>query len=533
MYIEKLFKRKGWLKLHLETPLLKEREAFIESMFKRKVTKNTLVHTVNYIRRVVLILGLTDSDNRKITAIEIFDGAKKWAKDSSQHGTKRSATSDGPMKEFFTQAFNFLSSCGRIDDSFGDLNIINQLFDKPVFRAQYLAYPLLKERIAFLQHAKENGYCRAIIRKIARYQLHAIDILEIKELRQIGWDEFESAADKFFAQKSNHRSNLRKVNFIWLAGKWLIWMNMLSPMKDTYPGHSEVDEYLRWMLIDKGCSEITIRDTRFVCKQFMMYVNSLNKTLMSLKMTDIDNYVVTLRNNGWSRASTNNNVKIVRSFLRYAALTEKCSDKLALGIFTRRQYKQTSLPYYAPWDTVLQLLKNTHGDTPIAIRNYAIILLIAAYMLRAIEITRLTLDDVNWRNGTITISHAKNGKCQVYPMTEKIANALIKYLKEVRPNQMNRRELFLHAMAPYKRLSSSAVSRVVRKAYEGVDVDIAHKGSHSIRHSGATHLINNGTPLKEVADMLGHRSIESTMIYAKVNISSLSVVAENNWEDLL
>lgn len=131
------------------------------------------------------------------------------------------------------------------------------------------------------------------------------------------------------------------------------------------------------------------------------------------------------------------------------------------------------------------------------------------------------------------LKRAKRSKSQVFPLSKPVGNAILNYLKRVRPNNCLLREVFLCKRAPYRILSSSAIYQIVSKNLKPLNLNIKHHGPHALRHACATHLINEGISLKEISDHLGHRGLETTRIYTKVDLNNLRKIAEFNIGDLL
>ena len=153
--------------------------------------------------------------------------------------------------------------------------------------------------------------------------------------------------------------------------------------------------------------------------------------------------------------------------------------------------------------------------------------------MRCSEITGLKIKDIDWRKERIYLRRAKGCSPQVMPLLPAVGDAVIRYIKEIRHNNSGSEYLFIRRKAPYGQLSNAAVYRMVSEALKTHGVQLRHYGPHSLRHARATQLINTGCSLKEIADILGHMRLDTTGIYAKVNLTTLREVADMNWEGLL
>ena len=159
--------------------------------------------------------------------------------------------------------------------------------------------------------------------------------------------------------------------------------------------------------------------------------------------------------------------------------------------------------------------------------------LMAVYGLRSSEVANLRLHDIDWDKGNIYLRRAKSGGMQAFPLNQTVAGLITDYLLNGRKNTMGRDHLFLALCMPYGAITRGVVYNLVANAYKGLDIKIRHRGGHSLRHACASHLVNNGGTLKDVSDLLGHRLLDTTRIYAKIDLKHLQEVAKMEWEGLL
>jgi site-specific recombinase XerD len=189
------------------------------------------------------------------------------------------------------------------------------------------------------------------------------------------------------------------------------------------------------------------------------------------------------------------------------------------------QWKQAGLPRYLPAPEVERVIGSVLDHTAQGRRNYAMLLLLARMGLRAEEVMKLTLDDIDWREGVIRIRATKSHRDRMMPLSQEVGAALYVYLEHARP-QSGYRAVFLRLRPPFKPFhDSSAISRMVRRALIRAGIVGAPAAAHLFRHAAATGMVTRGATFKEVADVLGHASIATTAIYAKLDIAALSRVA--------
>ena len=195
-------------------------------------------------------------------------------------------------------------------------------------------------------------------------------------------------------------------------------------------------------------------------------------------------------------------------------------------------YAQESIPSGPSWDDVRRLLATTERDRPSDIRDRAILLLLIVYGFRSGEVRQLRLDDLDWEQELIHVRRSKQRRTQVFPLSRTVGDAILRYLKEVRP-RTSLREVFLALNAPLRPLRGCTLGQMVASRLRPLGLSLAHYGPHVLRHACATHLLNQGHSMKEIGDYLGHSSPQSTYVYAKVNLTGLRTVADVNLEELL
>ncbi len=197
-----------------------------------------------------------------------------------------------------------------------------------------------------------------------------------------------------------------------------------------------------------------------------------------------------------------------------------------------RVYALESLPAGPSWDDVRRLLATTESDRPTDIRNRALLMLLVVYGFRSGEVRSLELGDLDWERELIRIRRTKQGRTRFFPLSRSVGDAILRYLKEVRPHS-SQPEVFLTRQAPIRPLGSSTLRTIIAPRLQALGVLLPHYGPHALRHACATHLLEQGLSLKEIGDYLGHVCPESTLLYAKVNLPGLRVVADFDLDDLL
>ena len=152
-------------------------------------------------------------------------------------------------------------------------------------------------------------------------------------------------------------------------------------------------------------------------------------------------------------------------------------------------------------------------------------MLFAVYAFRSREVAGLCVEDVNWEKEIISITRPKQRLKQQYPLVNEVGEAILRYLRQVRP-RCGRREIFLTLKAPFRPLSPGALYHVVSTRLSDLGIPTLRRGPHSLRHACAGHLVIAGLSLKQIGDHLGHRSAYATRVYAKVDLAGLRQVAD-------
>jgi len=163
--------------------------------------------------------------------------------------------------------------------------------------------------------------------------------------------------------------------------------------------------------------------------------------------------------------------------------------------------------------------------SPIEIRDYAVILCLARLGLRAHEVALLSVDAFRWRDGIIEIRSDKTHRIDVLPLPEDVGKAIVTYLKSGRPTTETRRIFVCHQQSVGAPISETAIRAIFRRRLQKSGINLPGRGTHRFRHTLATHLAQQGTPLKQIADIMRHRHLDTTLIYTKVNIPMLRRIA--------
>lgn len=215
-------------------------------------------------------------------------------------------------------------------------------------------------------------------------------------------------------------------------------------------------------------------------------------------------------------------VTALRSLLGWLYLTGQVPVSLAAAVPSVAGWRLAGLPQPLTPQQVRALLAACDRRTRTGRRDYAIVLLLSRLGLRAGEVARLGLEDVDWRAGQLRVL-GKGNRTEALPLPVDVGAAVTAYLQRGRPLSAQGRSVFVRVRAPHQALTTTGVGNVVTAA--GERAGLGHVNAHQLRHTAATAMVAAGSPLAEVGQVLRHRSAFSTAIYAKVDQSALSVLA--------
>ena len=226
-----------------------------------------------------------------------------------------------------------------------------------------------------------------------------------------------------------------------------------------------------------------------------------------------------------SRSSRSHVCSKVRVFLRYLHASGTIVVDLARVVPRVATPRLASLPQAFPWKQVRALIDGVDTSHPDGMRDKAILLLLATLGLRSKEVRSLTVSNIAWRAGEIRLPRTKTRRERVLPLLHEVGSALADYVLHGRPVLAVPQVFLRHGPRPGPLASSNSIVWIVRRHLRRAGIHVARGGAHLLRHSLATRMVNAGVPIKSIADVLGHVSIDTTAIYTKVDVKTLAAVA--------
>jgi integrase/recombinase XerD len=299
-----------------------------------------------------------------------------------------------------------------------------------------------------------------------------------------------------------------------------------------FPFHEQAPGFVSYLVEERGLLPTTVAAYAHGLRLFESYLRRIGVArLADLTPTVISAFVVESAPR-MARTTLRAWCGMIRVFLRYVHREGVVGEHLASSVDSPQAYRLATLPRSIAWPDVKRVLAAVDRRTPVGRRDYAILLLLVTYGLRAREIVALTLDDIDWRAGRLRIPERKAGHSTAYPLSGVVGQALVDYVRGGRPDTADR-HVFFRGMAPRTPVTLSVVSGVAARALRNAGVCLPRAGSHTLRHTCVQRLVDEDFSFKAISDYVGHRSADSTGIYAKVAVEALRKVALGDGEEVL
>lgn len=299
-----------------------------------------------------------------------------------------------------------------------------------------------------------------------------------------------------------------------------------EPFADRAPGFST---YLRQ---ERGLRDTTLGLYDEHLRAFAAYLTDLGREDLQELSPAVVNGFLTERSHGLSRSTVRTRCAVLRVFLRYLHRQRPIARNLSLIVEAAPCYRLAHLPRSITVEDVRKLLDGIDRRTVLGRRDYAMLLLLVTYGLRAREVAALTLDSIEWRHDRLRIPARKAGHSTAYPLSPRVGAAILEYLKAGRP-PTSLRQVFFHVTAPCMPITQAAVSSRAAHYLHQAGIIGPRLGSHTLRHSCVQRLVDAGWSLKAIGDYVGHASPASTEIYSKVAVEALREVALGPGEEIL
>jgi site-specific recombinase XerD len=297
-----------------------------------------------------------------------------------------------------------------------------------------------------------------------------------------------------------------------------------GPTKPPLQSECQLEVFSAYLREVRGLAERTIEGHQNRLRLFLHFLNFDQRpsAIRRLKAEQIEAFVRRSAKTN-NRFSLQHVIASVRAFLRQQYAEGVLTKPLHQQIDSPRTYRLEQLPRALPWEQVVALLRSIDRSTADGLRDFTLLYLAARYGLRSCELVRLTLDQIDWRAGTLSVLQTKTRQVLQLPITDEAGDILIRYLQTARPPS-SRRELFLRRRAPSGPLAHTAVHDILNCRIRQSGLKLPTLGGHVLRHSFAVHLLRRGVPMMAIGDALGHRDPQSTAVYLRLALDDLRTV---------
>lgn len=246
--------------------------------------------------------------------------------------------------------------------------------------------------------------------------------------------------------------------------------------------------------------------------------------LSRLNAADIRRFV-TQRAQGLKPRTAGVIADCLRSYFRFSGVQGHATQSLIAAVPRVAHWRLATLPNVLTENELNSVLHAFDRTTATGRRDYAMARCLADLGLRASEVASLQLDDVNWREGTLRIAKSKSKRVTLLPLPAQTGQALAQYLRFARPKTGSRSVFVRHRAPRDEPVGPSLVRNAIRCAYSRCGLAQRWTGTHVLRHTAGSRLINAGATIKDIADLLRHRDLDTTTIYTKVDLRKLAMVA--------
>ena len=284
-------------------------------------------------------------------------------------------------------------------------------------------------------------------------------------------------------------------------------------------------EYLAHLRGTCGLAESTCQGHAFYARQFLHRKYGMGRLRYErLCPQDCTRFIADVAKR-MSPISLRRVTSSIRTYLRYLQMQGQCGREMIAAIPTIPMWKLAHLPRTMTKEQLRTFLACFDRTTVLGRRDYAMALLMSKLGLRVSEVAQIQLDDIHWRDAAIRLASPKSRRAKVLPLPTHVGRAIADYLRHGRPPTSHRHVFARHGAPRGLPVTTGLIRAAMIRAYKCCGFDPAWKGTHILRHTVATHLYQSGATLKDVADLLGHRSLEASLIYTKVNLPALAAVA--------
>ena len=417
------------------------------------------------------------------------------------------------------------------------MSFFDSFYRMQVFRNRHNAAPFCRQRGEFLASLREQGYSESTLRQFSSHLLQVNRILGFKDkMRIITAEELRWAGQKWEKYSGPLRNRLpgkcTYELFMRIARGWLRYNDCLAGPLKTRVSEERILDFEDRLRNRFGLAATTIDTRTMHISFFLTWLAERRVQLRHVTLQHVERYLDFKKNGGWARTTQGLAAYSIRMFLRHAEERGWVRPGLYHAVPTFPTSKHQFTPKGPSWDGVQRIIASLRGNTSLEMRDRAIVMLIAIYGLRCGEIRALRLTDVDLERAVLTVRRGKNRRAQRFPLNQRAAFCLSKYICEGRPN-CESPTLFVTHLLPHRALSHGTVYAICNRLFNQNGVDSPRKGPHALRHACAMRLMKEGLTVRQIAIFLGHKHTSSVGQYARYDLEALRKVANFNLGGLI
>jgi site-specific recombinase XerD len=383
----------------------------------------------------------------------------------------------------------------------------------------------------YCQWMLDHGFVRtSICTKFAhlRFLTDYLIRIGVHDPTELRWDHIERFRSKWLPRyrgsEGGRSAQARVIGYSVSAfSRYLASRGLISPPPPApLPYQSLLDQYLGWLTDHLHRSPRTVEKRRLYVIPLLDSIGADDRhpgRLSAITPRLLQDFLM-------ERGGEPGSAKAVevacslRRFLTFCVERGHLDRDLSTAIPSFRRYKLSAAPRGINDEDAQRLLQSIDRRRAVGLRDYAIVQLLYTYGVRGEQVSTLRLDDIQWAAGQIRFPPIKCGKTVINPLTDEVGDSLLAYLRQGRPSSPHP-EVFLISTAPFTPINRTLVPWIVCNRIRKAGLKVPVPGARAFRHRFATQMLADGHGLKSIADMLGHRNLESTSIYAKVDFHML------------
>ncbi len=411
---------------------------------------------------------------------------------------------------------------------------LEQVFFDPRTLKRYREGPLASKLDSFCEWLSKHGFARSTIRRHISNVSHFSCYLEgHKPTNPIAFNS--DHIRRFITEhlpRCKHGRPGRKHYYrvLFSIHRFIEYLNeddqVDSPHYRSAPYHALLDEYCKWLKDYHNSAPGTLMLRRHYLVQFLDWLGptSVIQQPLVLSPDQIETFFLNY-SQSHGRSARRSMQATLRTFFRFCFSQGYSLQDFAVIVPTLRTYKLDKIPRGINEEDAQRLLSSINRNNDMDRRDYAIIQLLYTYGIRGGQLRALHLNDIDWAQSQIHFAALKHGKDIVQPLTDTVGEGLLNYLQHARP-ESSYPEVFLTSRAPHRPLRySTTLSEIIARRMRAAGIPAPTFGAQAFRHRFASRMLEQGHSLKSIADMIGHRCIQTTFIYTKVDFQALNQVA--------